>query len=189
MFDEGHIVFGAVLLRHQHIVFASIPSPRPVFVGPAQAKGQIEAGIAQPVFQRCIQQALAAEPVEVAAEGAYAIVARQLHLPAQRVGLAEIIKAEVGGKPRLCVPFELRQSPRHVVPFREPRTPPRIVFRNRVKLRQIKSDQRRRGRVGPGMLSPWNVADSATGRMDVRTPFCSAVPVYLPSGLPGASAI
>lgn len=128
-----------------------------------------------PLRDRHFQQGLAGEPVEVEAECGEAVFLCQARLLAHDVRVAQIVKAKVRGEARLMMPFELRKRARDVAPFGKASAPPRIVFRNRVKLRQVKGNQACRKRVRQGCVryGTWPIAAwslRAAGRREMPWP-------------------
>ena len=144
--DEGQVVPVAVLLGDQHVLFAPVPAPRPAFVGPAQAEREVDLRVAEPLPQRRFEQGAAAEPVEVEAERADPVLARQPRLLAHHAHVAQVVEPEVGRQPRLVVAVELGQGAGDIAPFGEAAAPPGVVLRDPVELRQVERDQRRRER-------------------------------------------
>jgi hypothetical protein len=88
-----------------------------------------------------MEEATAVEPVMVVAEAVDAVRARQLGLRRARLCVAQVVVSEIGGHMRLVVADEIRPRASHVGPFGEALAPPRIVFRGRMELREVKGDQ------------------------------------------------
>ena len=136
-----------VTLRHQHLGVHAVPASRPVLVGPTHTERQVERRVCQVLQQRPLEQLLAGEPVEVEAEGPDAVEPRELDLAALHLGQAQVIEAKLTRQVRLVVADELRHGSRDVGPFGESAPPPRVVFNDRMELRQIERDQAHRRRV------------------------------------------
>jgi hypothetical protein len=129
------------------------------------------------LLQRLFKQRLASEPVEITAERADAIFARQLHLLAHYIGLAQIVEAQFTRQAWLCMSLELRQRTCDVVPFGEALAPPRIVLWNRMKLRQVERHEGGRQRRRQRAEAPGYVADRASCGMRARASF-DLLPLY-----------
>src|SRR5262249_36819145 len=78
--DMGAVVLLRVLLLDQDCLIQAVPAPRPVFVGPAEAEGEVRLSGFPDLVQRPLQQAPAVEPVMVVAEAVDAVLPRQLRL-------------------------------------------------------------------------------------------------------------
>jgi hypothetical protein len=70
-----------------------------------------------------------------------AIFSRQRGLSLARFGQPKVVKSEIGWQMRLIMPAKERTRSHHIRPFRESLAPPHIVFRDRVKLRQVKRNR------------------------------------------------
>src|SRR5438045_939749 len=69
---------------------------------------------------------------------------RQFGLRLQRLHRRGVVETEVGGQPGLNVADVLRKRLGDIGPLREPLSPPQVVLRNRMKLRQVESDEAHR---------------------------------------------
>src|SRR4029077_10024872 len=88
-----------------------------------------------------VQQLFPLKPVVVIAEAVDTIEPRQLYLPGLNLRQAQVVKSQLTRQTRLMVPLELRLTTRDRRPLREALPPPSVVFGNRMKLRQVESDQ------------------------------------------------
>ena len=135
--DEFEVRCLAVVLRQQHFARGTVPAARPVFVGPADAEGEGAGAAVHQILQRAVQDAAALEPVVVIAEAVDAVAAGQFELRIGGVGQAQVVVAQAGGPARLQVAFKQGFCGCDVGPFGEAFTPPFVVFRNRMELRQV----------------------------------------------------
>src|SRR5262249_15128144 len=119
------------------LIFKAIPTPRPVLVRPHEAEGEIQRGVDEKQVHGLIEKPFPVEPVKVEAETAKASGFRQFDLPAHRLGMGQIVKAQITRNPGLVVTAKSRQSPYDIAPFGEARAPPRIVLGYAVVLRKI----------------------------------------------------
>ena len=138
--DEGEVVFRGVLLADEDVLFLAVPAAGPVFVGPAEAEGQVEAGVGEDLAQGPVEEAVAAKPVVVVAEAVEAVFVGEAHLLALHFDEAQVVKAEGAGQARLVVAEVLGVGLGDVGPFGEARTPPAVVLGDGVKLRQVKGE-------------------------------------------------
>ena len=138
MFD---VVRVAVRLGLEDVLVASVPSPRPGFVRPAEAKRKLRLSGTQDLLHRLLKQSLAVKPVMVIAEAVDAVLHGQFRLRLPRLRRAEIILAEIRGDVGLIMPGEQRLCLRHVCPFGEALAPPTIVLRDGMELRKEERDQ------------------------------------------------
>ena len=79
--NESSAVFKRILLRDEHILLTTVPPPRPVLVGPADAKGKIGLPRVEDGVERMLEQTLSVEPIMVITEAVNAMFARQRGLP------------------------------------------------------------------------------------------------------------
>jgi len=124
-------------LRQKNFVLAAVPAPGPVLVGPAQTEGKIELALRQQQLQRFFEQTAAVEPVVMQAEAAQTGELGQIDLSSDGLAQAQIVKSEFTGQVRLLVPGKQRGRFHDRTPLGKPLAPPVVVFRNRMKLRQI----------------------------------------------------
>jgi hypothetical protein len=113
-----------------------------------------EIGLAgrQDFFEGPLQQSTApTEPVVPVAEGGDPVLPGEHRLCLPRLRKAEIVEAEFTWNVRLMVSGVQRSGARHVRPLGESGTPPEVVLRNRVELREIERDDAHRAAVG-GLL-------------------------------------
>src|SRR4051794_17959378 len=85
-------VLRRILLLHQNLVFTSIPSPGPVFVGPTEHEREIRLAGCQHLFRRPLQQAFSVEPIMIVAETLNAILLGQVSLCLSCLRQSEIVK-------------------------------------------------------------------------------------------------
>ena len=146
---EMHLVVGRpqVALLHQDLrtflarLGIGPGSGSPGVVGPAQTERKVRLPAGNHFIEGTLQQlAAVSEPVVVVAEAFDARFARQRGLRFARFWKTQVVKAQVSRDARLHMPAEQGLGRHYIGPFREPGAPPRIVFRNRVELREIKSD-------------------------------------------------
>src|SRR3954454_15639768 len=89
-----------------------------------------------------MQNPFAFKPVVVVTEAGHAILPSQFSLCFARFRNTEIIKTEIGWQMRLIVALKQRLCLSYIRPFGESPSPPRVVFRDWVKLRKIKRNRR-----------------------------------------------
>jgi len=139
--NQSRGVFVAVLLGDEDIVVPAIPAARPVFVCPADAEWEIGLTAREHRRERTFEQAPAREPVAVVAERRYAVLACEGGLARTRGRVAQIVTTELARRVRLIVVGEARLRSHDVAPLGEAFTPPAVVFRDRMVLRQVERDQ------------------------------------------------
>ena len=124
-----------MLLFHQNVLIPPIPSARPVFVGPAEAKRKIRLARGQQPVGGHVQKPTTVEPVVIKAEALDAGSACHGSLLFHDGGIVEVVIPEVGVRDMgLVVIFVLRNTPAHIGPVRESVAPPLVVLRNGVEL-------------------------------------------------------
>mgnify|MGYP003209722112 CR=1 FL=1 len=133
------------LFHHQSVALQRRRAPpclvAPCVVCPADAEREIRLAACHHLVERPLEQLLAAsEPVVVVAEALDAGLACQPRLLLARLRQSQVIEPEVGRDARLPVPTEQRLCPDNVYPLREPRSPPQVVFRDGVELRQVEGN-------------------------------------------------
>jgi len=100
------------------------------------------------------------EPVVVVTKGRDAVRPRELRLREAYLRGAQVAEAQISWKVRLIVPTEQRTRFGDVGPLGESSSPPRVVFRNRVELREVKRDGARGGaqRVPPSVATAFTTS-------------------------------
>src|SRR5262245_6908998 len=135
---SGGVLVTGILLFHEDSIRQSVPHPGPTFVGPAQAERKIRPAGSEDLFERALEQPSSiSEPVVVGASAFDAVLTREPRLRLAGLRLSQVVEAEVGRDVRLIVTAKQRARLRGVRPFRETRTPPFVVLRDRMKLREI----------------------------------------------------
>ena len=81
------------------------------------------------------------KPVMIIAKSRNPVFTRKLSLSLARFGQPKIVKTEIGWQMRLIVPAKQRTCFRDVRPLSKSFAPPCVVFRDRMKLRQVKGDR------------------------------------------------
>jgi hypothetical protein len=76
----------------------------------------------------------------IIAEAGNTILPGQVRLRFARFRNTKIVKTEISGQVRLVVPAKKRTRFGDIRPLGKSFSPPRVVFRNRMKLRQIKGN-------------------------------------------------
>jgi hypothetical protein len=79
--EEPPAVVEAVALLDQQALVAAVPAAGPVLVGPAHAEREVGRAAREHRLERPLEQSPPVEPVEVVAEGAHAVLARERDLP------------------------------------------------------------------------------------------------------------
>ncbi len=87
----------SILVGDQHFLVLAVPAAGSVFVGPAEAEGEIGLARAEDLSDGPLQQLLAAEPVVVEAEGMDAVLAGEIGLLLTVFRKALVVIAEVCG--------------------------------------------------------------------------------------------
>ena len=169
---DAFIVGGAVILRDQHVLVFAVPAPGPVFIRPHQGEGHVDVARGEEILERFFQQALAVETVVIEHEAGQSGVSRHRRLTAHDIDVVEAVIAEIARNARLVMIVETRLAARDIGPFGEALAPPAVVFRNGVKLRQIKSQDfrasfrlgREGGEFGEALPGPGEFLDRGEGR-------------------------
>lgn len=129
-----------VFLPQQYIGIKPIPLSSPVLIRPAKAEGEIWLSRFQYFIKRPFQQSLSVEPIMIVAKPVDTIRLRQPCLRLANFRQAEIIKPEIRGQMWLIMTPEQRFCRNYIPPFCESFTPPSIILRNRMELRQVESN-------------------------------------------------
>ena len=136
------VAVGRVTLLQEHLAVEAVPGPRPVLVGPAETEGKVRLAAGQKSFNRLLEDPPAVKPVVVKAEPVDPVTAGHLGLPFEHGRVGEVVIANVWMRHvRLLMAGEHRPGPADIGPFGEALTPPGIVFRHAVKLRQVHRDR------------------------------------------------
>lgn len=131
------VSFTEVSLLLKNLVAAAVPDAGPGLVSPAETVAMPQFRVLEQIHGRPFQQlSAAAEPIVPVAQRRYAVVGGELPLRAARLEHAKVVKPQIGRQTRLEMSLEERTSRRGVRPFREARSPPAVVLRYRVKLRE-----------------------------------------------------
>jgi len=133
-------ILGSVALPGKHLVFAPVPTPRPVLVRPADAEWKVGLSRSQNLVQRSFQEALAGEPVPVVAEPMEPVLAGERRLLDARLSDAKVIETKIGWEMRLVMSPEKRPGARDRTPLGEALAPPRVVLRSGMELGQVERD-------------------------------------------------
>jgi hypothetical protein len=91
------------------------------------------------LVERPFKKPLPVKPIMIIAKSMYAIFPGQFCLSDSRLLKPQIIKTEIGGYMGLIMPREKRLSFCHIPPFSKALSPPRIILRNRVVLREVET--------------------------------------------------
>ena len=138
--DECEVVFRGMFLGDQDFPIEPVPAAGPVLVCPADTEGKIgPAGFQNPPDWQ-VEEHLPCKPIVIETESENAVGARKTCLFFEHLCLAQIVIAKTCRDARLIVSWELRSAPSHICPFREAGSPPRVVLRDGMKLRQVKGD-------------------------------------------------
>ena len=141
--EEPIIVLLAILLLEQNRLIETVPGACPVLVCPYQGEREIDFGRIQQVLDRAFEDALSIERIIVEAESMDARCFGQFGLPPHDIDIAKVVEAEIAGHPRLIVTDETRLPAHEIAPLGEAATPPSVIFRDRVELREIISEDLR----------------------------------------------
>ena len=165
------VAFGGMPLGEQHLLLQAVPGAGPVFVGPADAEGEVGPAAGEQPLHRLLQDPPAVEPVVVEAEAVDAVAAGHLGLPLEHALIVEVVVADVEvGHMGLVVAFEHRPAAADVGPLGEALAPPLVVFLHAMELRQVDRDRPDIAPIhGPGLRRP-----RRGGRG--RRPGCRGVP-------------
>src|SRR5438874_9465211 len=88
-----------------------------------------------------MQKPFTIEPVMIVAKAVEPIFPGQINLCLPHFGQPQIVETKIGWQVWLVVASKERPRFHNVGPLSKPLAPPRIVFRDRVKLRQVKSNR------------------------------------------------
>jgi hypothetical protein len=151
------------MLLEQDLRTAAVPRTGPVLVRPAQAEREVDLRVLEESLDGALEHPSAVEPVVVEAEAVHAVATREVRLPLQDLGEPQVVESHVGRQAGLVVPAEPGQRLRHVRPLREPRTPPRVVLGDRVKLGEVECNQADRQRFRGQVLVAGRLVKGARG--------------------------
>src|SRR5262249_52478095 len=108
-----------------------------------------------------LQEPFAGKPVVPVAKSLDAVRSRHLGLRGSRLRNSQIVEPEISGEMGLVVAGEERFRLGNISPFGEPRSPPKVILRNRMELREVEcNDSSLRSRHGRRRLT------TATRRRD-----------------------
>ena len=138
--DYGPIVIVGMLLSDEDLVLEPVPRARPIFIRPGNTERIVWFVLFDQSLERQIQQPPAGEPVIEVAEAIQAISLRELGLLLTDFFDAKIIKAQVRRYMRLIMTRIVRPRLCDIRPIGKSLSPPAVIFRNGMILRQIKSD-------------------------------------------------
>jgi len=139
------VVLWRVLLAHENLALLAEPPASPALVRPTQTEWKSRLTRRQHLVERSLEKPLPGKPIVVIAERGDAVGGRELGLRKANLRSAEVAETKIGRQVRLVMPAVERTRPGDVGPLGEPSPPPRVVFRNRVELRQVERDGARRG--------------------------------------------
>src|SRR5207244_2596120 len=108
---------------------------------PAQTKRKIRLSGTHHLRHGAFEELLSVKPVMVIDETVNTVLSSQRGLRRARLRCPEIVKAQIGGQVRLIVPGKPRPRLRYVRPFRKPFSPPGVVLRNRMELREMNGQE------------------------------------------------
>ena len=140
--DVVQVIFVAVFLLNQDFLLLTVPAARPRLIGPAKAKGKVRLTTRQDFVDWPVQKSSAVEPIVIITKTVDAVFARQIGLGLAGFWQAQIVKAQISRELRLIMSFERWLRLGDIRPLGETFAPPRVVFRDRMKLREIKGDPR-----------------------------------------------
>ena len=138
--EMRRIVFDAsVELFDQHVpVRDPVGEAPPALIGPGQRERKIGFAAGQHLVEGTFQQPLAvAEPVMPVDEALDAVFAGHIRLRLARLGDPQVVIPQIGRNSGLIVISEIPPGLTHVRPFGKTLSPPQVVLRDGVKLRQI----------------------------------------------------
>jgi hypothetical protein len=116
-----------------------MPGAIPRLIRPSEAKGKIRFAAVQDLIKNPLQNLAAiTKPVVPVAESFNAVGAGQIGLGLPDFGHPQIVKPQISGQVGLLVAGKKRLCLGDVGPFGKSIAPPKIIFRNRMVLRQIK---------------------------------------------------
>src|SRR5690606_6999436 len=133
-----------MLLSNEYLIVPAVPPARPIFIGPAEAKGKVETLIGQPVLERLLEQTLSSKPVKIKTKAFQTVELRQLNLTALHLFIAEVVVTELVWNVRLVVTGKQRLCRTHICPLCKTFPPPFIILGDGVKLRKIKGNHTNR---------------------------------------------
>src|ERR1700688_754502 len=136
--DVCYVVRLAVALFKQHLIVEPVPAARPILIRPAKTKRKIRLAALQDFIYWSFEYLPAIEPIVVVTKTVDSVLGCQLRLGCPRLRQSQVVETQVRWQVRLVVPREPWLRPRHAAPFGKAFPPPLVIFRNRMKLRQVK---------------------------------------------------
>ena len=131
----------AVLLGDEHSTAFAVPGPGPFFISPAEGKRKVGGTRFEDFIERPIEKPPAVEPVVVIHESGHAVASSQIRLCFSHFGNSQVVIAKFPRNVRLIVTGKERSGLRDVGPFGEALSPPLVILRNRMKLRQVERER------------------------------------------------
>ena len=138
--EMRRIVFDAsVKLFDQHVAVRDpVGESPPAFVGPGQREREIGFAAGQHLVEGAFKQPFAVtEPVMPVDEALDTVFAGHIRLRLSRLGDPQVVIPQIGRDTGLIVIPEIPLRLTHVRPFGKALSPPQVVLRDGVKLRQI----------------------------------------------------
>jgi cytochrome c-type biogenesis protein CcmH/NrfG len=132
--DQPLVVRTRGILCDEYLALRTVPPPRPVLVGPAEAEGEIDRGVGRELDQGTVEQTLPRKPVVMEAKTKKTVFLGQFHLALLNLRETKVIETELTRQTRLIMSNELRTGPRYLCPFGETFSPPFVILGNRMKL-------------------------------------------------------
>src|SRR5579862_2065862 len=137
-----------MILRNEDLGIQAIPTASPIFVGPYQGKWDVDFPVREKRVNWLFQQPLTVKRIIIEKKAVNPRAERHFNLAAQRgVGIKRI-KTQIARHSWLIMAFETRETPGGICPFREARSPPSVVLRNGMELRQVEREDLRPARNG-----------------------------------------
>ena len=130
------------LLNEQSVVLHRRSSPpclvAPCMVCPADAERKVGFATFNNLIERSFEELFSpAEPVMIVAEALYPCLPCQHSLLLSGLRKSQVVETKVGGYAWLSVSTEQRLGLSHVSPLRKTTSPPEVVLRYGVELRQV----------------------------------------------------
>ena len=133
----------AVVLSDEHIRVEAVPAPRPVLVRPAQSERELDRRVVEQVAKRRVEELPTVEPVVVHDESVDSVLRRQSRLAAHHLRIRQVVAAQLPRLDRLRVPVVEGAGAVDVLPVGEPCSPPGVVLRDLMELRQVEGEHLR----------------------------------------------
>ena len=130
-----------MILLYQYRFGMSYPCPCPGLVGPGQTKRNINLLMFQKSLQRLLQHQFTVEPIMIKRKSSDTVFRSQPSLFGERLFITGVVIVSIYGDTGLIVSVKQRFCILHQLPIMKSGPPPHVVFRNSVKLREVKCNK------------------------------------------------